>query len=99
MKVLAADGISPKGIALLQKEFEGDVRDKISAEELLSIIPEYDALLVRSASKVTAEVIGRAVKLKIIGRAGVGVDNIDIPAATAKGIIATRLRRRSTRWP
>ena len=87
MKVLAADGISPKGIELLQKEFEVDVRDKISAEELLEIIPQYDALMVRSASKVTAEVINRAEKLKIIGRAGVGVDNIDIPAATAKGII------------
>lgn len=87
MKVLAADGISPKGIELLQKEFEVDVRDKISAEELLEIIPQYDALMVRSASKVTAEVINRAENLKIIGRAGVGVDNIDIPAATAKGII------------
>ena len=87
MKVLAADGISPKGIELLQKEFEVDVRDKISAEELLEVIPAYDALLVRSASKVTAEVIARAEKLRIIGRAGVGVDNIDIPAATAKGII------------
>ena len=87
MKVLAADGISPKGIELLQKEFEVDVRDKISAEELLAVIGDYDALLVRSASKVTAEVIERAAKLKIIGRAGVGVDNIDIPAATAKGII------------
>ena len=87
MKVLAADGISPKGIELLRKEFEVDVKDKLPAEELLEIIPEYDALMVRSASKVTAEVIARAKKLKIIGRAGVGVDNIDIPAATAKGII------------
>ncbi len=87
MKVLAADGISPKGISLLEKDYEVDVKDKISAEELLATIGEYDALLVRSASKVTAEVIGRAKKLKIIGRAGVGVDNIDIPAATAKGII------------
>ena len=87
MKVLAADGISPKGIELLKAEFEVDVRDKLSAEELLNIIGDYDALMVRSASKVTKEVIERASKLKIIGRAGVGVDNIDIPAATAKGII------------
>lgn len=87
MKVLAADGISPKGIELLKAEFEVDVRDKLSAEELLNIIGDYDALMVRSASKVTKEVIERANKLKIIGRAGVGVDNIDIPAATAKGII------------
>ena len=75
MKVLAADGISLKGIELLKKEFDVDVKDKLPAEELLEIIPEYDALMVRSASKVTAEVIARAKNLKIIGRAGVGVDN------------------------
>ena len=86
-KILAADGISEKGIDLLKNEFIVDVRDKISAEELLDIIGDYDALMVRSASKVTAEVIEKASNLKIIGRAGVGVDNIDIPAATAKGII------------
>ena len=50
MKVLAADGISPKGIELLKKEFDVDVKDKLPAEELLEIIPEYDALMVRSAS-------------------------------------------------
>lgn len=87
MKVLAADGISPKGIELLQKEFDVDVKNKLPAEELLEIIPNYDAIIVRSASKITREVIARADKLKIIGRAGVGVDNIDIPAATEKGII------------
>lgn len=86
-KILAADGISPEGIKLLQEQFQVDVRDKISAEELLNVIGDYDALMVRSASKVTAEVIERAKNLKIIGRAGVGVDNIDIPAATDKGII------------
>ena len=87
LKILAVDGISEKGIELLGDEFVVTVKDKISAEELLSIISEYDALMVRSASKVTAEVIERADKLKIIGRAGVGVDNIDIAAATKKGII------------
>jgi len=87
MKVLAADGISPKGIELLQKEFEVVVKDKLPKEELLEIIPEFDAIMVRSASKITKEVIDRATNLKIIGRAGVGVDNIDIPAATARGII------------
>ena len=51
MKVLAADGISPKGIELLRKEFEVDVKDKLPAEELLEIIPEYDALMVRSDRK------------------------------------------------
>ena len=87
MKILAADGISEQGIALLSKDFEVTVKDKLPAEELAEIIGEYDALMVRSASKVTKEIIAKADKLKIIGRAGVGVDNIDIPAATQKGII------------
>ena len=96
MKVLAADGISPKGIELLKKEFEVDVKDKISAEELLEIIPAYDALMVRSASKVTAEVIERAKNLKIIGRAGVGVDNIDVKYAESKGLIVKNTPRASS---
>ena len=86
-KILAVDGISAKGIEMLRAEFEVDVRDKISREELLEIIPSYDALMVRSASKITSDVIERATNLKIIGRAGVGVDNIDLNAATARGII------------
>ncbi|MBF1696537.1 MAG: phosphoglycerate dehydrogenase, partial [Selenomonas sp.] len=86
MKILAADGISPEGIGLLT-DYEVDVRDKISHEELLDVIGDYDALMVRSASKVTADVLERAGKLKIIGRAGVGVDNIDVKAATERGII------------
>ena len=85
--ILAADGIAGEGIELLKKDFNVEVRDKLSAEELLEIIPKFDALIVRSASKVTAEVLNRAEKLKIIGRAGVGVDNIDVNAATERGII------------
>lgn len=87
MKVLAADGVSKKGIDILARDFEVVVKDKLPAEELLQIIPEFDALIVRSASKVTAEVLAAAKNLKIIGRAGVGVDNIDVAAATARGII------------
>ena len=87
MKILAADGISAQGIEILKSDFEVDIRDKISHEELLEIIPQFDALMVRSASKVTADVIERAENLKIIGRAGVGVDNIDVQAATSKGIL------------
>ena len=85
--ILAADGIAGEGIEILKEKFNVEVRDKLSAEELLEIIPNFDALIVRSASKVTAEVLNRAEKLKIIGRAGVGVDNIDVPAATERGII------------
>ena len=87
MKVLVADGDSKKGIDILAEDFEVVVKDKLPAEELLAIIPEFDAIIVRSASKVTAEVIAAAKNLKIIGRAGVGVDNIDVAAATARGII------------
>ena len=85
--ILAADGIADEGIEILQKKFNVEVRDKISHEELLEIIPKFDGLIVRSASKVTADVLDRAERLKIIGRAGVGVDNIDVKAATEKGII------------
>lgn len=85
--ILAVDGIAAEGIEILKKNFSVEVHDKISADELLKIIPKFDALIVRSASKVTAEVIERAENLKIIGRAGVGVDNIDIKAATERGII------------
>ena len=88
MKILVADGVSPKGIEILQKAgFETVIKDKLPAEELLEIIPDFDGLIVRSASKVTKEVIERAKKLKIVGRAGVGTDNIDINAATAHGIM------------
>ncbi len=85
--ILAADGIANEGIELLKENFDVEVRDKISHEELLEIIPTFDALIVRSASKVSADVLERGVNLKIIGRAGVGVDNIDVQAATARGII------------
>ena len=85
--ILAADGIANEGIDLLRKNFNVEVRDKISHDELLEIIPQFDALIVRSASKVTADVLERAANLKIIGRAGVGVDNIDVQAATERGII------------
>ena len=85
--ILAADGIAREGIEQLKKNFDVEVRDKISHEELLEIIPQFDALIVRSASKVTADVLEHAKNLKIIGRAGVGVDNIDVQAATERGII------------
>lgn len=87
MKILAADGVAKEGIELLSKEFEVVEKPKISHEELLDIIGDFDALIVRSASKVTADVLEKAEKLQIIGRAGVGVDNIDVAKATEKGII------------
>lgn len=87
MKILVCDGVSAEGVEILQKEFEVDVKPKLPKEELLEIIGEYDALVVRSQTKVTEDVLAHADKLKAIGRAGVGVDNIDVAAATKKGIV------------
>ncbi len=87
MKVLVSDSLSEKGIEILEKGAEVDVKTGMSPEELMACIREYDALVVRSQTKVTREVIEAASNLKIIGRAGVGVDNIDVEAATQRGII------------
>jgi len=87
MKVLVSDSLSEKGIEILEKGAEVDVKTGMNPEELKACIGEYDALVVRSQTQVTEDVIGAAEKLKIIGRAGVGVDNIDVEAATQRGII------------
>ena len=86
MKVLIAEKLAPEGVALLERDHEVDVRIGMSREEYLAALPEYEALLVRSGVKADAEAIAAGRKLVVIGRAGVGVDNIDIPAATAAGI-------------
>jgi D-3-phosphoglycerate dehydrogenase len=88
MKILISDKTSPKCAEILRNAgHEVDEKFGISPEELLKIIGEYDGLIVRSATKVTREVIEAAKKLKVIGRAGSGVDNIDLKAATEKGIV------------
>lgn len=86
-KVLVADKVSAEGVEILKQVAEVDVNTGMPKEDLIACIGEYDGLVVRSATKVTADVIAAADKLKIIGRAGVGVDNIDVPAATQKGIV------------
>lgn len=86
-KVLVSDPIAKEGIELLQKHFDVDVRTGMEKAQLIEIIGQYDALAVRSETKVTAGVLEAAKNLKIIGRAGVGVDNIDVPVATQKGIL------------
>jgi D-3-phosphoglycerate dehydrogenase len=86
-KVLVADSISEKGLEMLRQEAQVDVRTGLKPEELSAIIGDYEALLVRSQTQVTAAVIAAGHKLQVIGRAGVGVDNIDIDAATERGII------------
>jgi D-3-phosphoglycerate dehydrogenase len=89
MKVLISDNISPQGIEILKRvpEIEVDIKTKLSNEELKEIIKDYDGLIIRSGTKVTAEIIDAATNLKVIGRAGIGVDNVDIGEATKKGIV------------
>lgn len=88
MKVLVADPIPDEAIQKMQNAgLSVDVKTGLDKEELIKIIPEYDALVVRSQTKVTKDVIDAAKNLKIIGRAGVGVDNIDVEAATQRGIV------------
>ncbi|MFP3222416.1 MAG: D-2-hydroxyacid dehydrogenase [Nitrososphaeria archaeon] len=87
MKVLVCDPIDEEGINMLkEKGFVVDYKPSITAQELKSVVSDYDALLVRSRTKVTKEIIEAGKNLKAIGRAGVGLDNIDLEAAKAKGI-------------
>ena len=87
MRVLVADPIANEGIEALRAHGEVDVKLGLSLDELLAIIGEYDALVVRSDTQVPKEVIEAGEKLQVIARAGVGVDNIDVEAATSKGIV------------
>ncbi len=87
MKVLVKEKIADSGVDLLRQNFEVDLGLEMSDEQLRDSIAGYDAILIRSATKLTAELIERADQLKVIGRAGTGVDNVDIPAATRRGII------------
>jgi D-3-phosphoglycerate dehydrogenase len=87
MKVLVKEKIADSGVDLLRANFDVDLGLEMSNEELGEAIGAYDAILIRSATKLTADLIERADNLKVIGRAGTGVDNVDIPAATRRGII------------
>ena len=86
-RVLVAEKIAASGVDLLRERFAVDVGTDWSAEELAERIGVYDGILIRSATQLTAELIGRAGRLKVIGRAGIGVDNVDVEAATKRGII------------
>jgi D-3-phosphoglycerate dehydrogenase len=87
MKVLVTEPLAEEGIELLKSTAEVDVRLKMPPEELRKTVADYDALIVRSETKVTEEVIECGRKLQVIARAGVGVDNIDVEAATRRGIV------------
>jgi D-3-phosphoglycerate dehydrogenase len=87
MKVLVSDSLAEEGVKRLSSGADVDVITNLSPEELIEKIKDYDALVIRSGTKVTADVIKAANQLKVIGRAGVGIDNVDVEAATKKGII------------
>jgi D-3-phosphoglycerate dehydrogenase len=87
-KVLISDQLSPAAVQIFKdRGVDVDVKPGLTKDELIAIIADYDGLAIRSNTKVTAEVLKAATKLKVVGRAGIGVDNVDIPAATARGVI------------
>ncbi len=87
-KVLISDKMSPQAVDMFkQKGVEVDVKTNLTPDELKACIGEYDGLAVRSSTKATKEIIEAAKNLKVIGRAGIGIDNVDVAAATAKGIV------------
>ncbi|KAL2692147.1 hypothetical protein Neosp_002553 [[Neocosmospora] mangrovei] len=86
-RILVPEKVSPDGLALFTPHFDVDIRKGLSPAELVSLIPNYHGLIVRSETQVTADVLQAGRKLRVVARAGVGVDNIDVPAATTQGII------------
>lgn len=95
MKILITDGLDPGAVSALRKHHEVDVRE-LDPNGLLDAIPSYHALIVRSRTKVTMDVLARAANLKVVGRAGVGVDNIDVEAARARRIVVVNAPTAST---
>jgi len=91
--ILVADHIAASGVAILQANpsVEVTVKTGLSVDQLRLLLPSYQGLIVRSATRVTADMLEAATDLKIIGRAGIGVDNIDVEAATRRGIVKVGL--------
>ncbi|MCJ7558271.1 MAG: hypothetical protein MUP90_15345 [Gammaproteobacteria bacterium] len=96
MRILITDGLHERGIELLGAAAQVDDCAGISADELFDMVPDYDALVVRGRTKVTAQLFEAGSRLKVIGRAGVGVDNIDLTAAKAQGVIVVNAPQAST---
>jgi D-3-phosphoglycerate dehydrogenase / 2-oxoglutarate reductase len=87
MKVLVTEKLSHTGLERLREHLDVDVRTGLTHEELMESIEDYDALVIRSATKVDAEVLERATNLKVVGRAGIGLDNVDVEGATRHGVL------------
>lgn len=96
MKVIVAERIAEAGVEVLRKDLDVDLRFGIKQEELLEIIENYDALIVRSQIKVNEELLMRGKKLKVVGRAGNGIDNIDVSAATKYGVLVVNTPESNT---
>ncbi len=94
-RVLVSDPLSKKGLEILEKakNLKVDFRPGLSPEELKKVIPDYDGIIVRSETKLKEDVIEAGKRLKIIGRAGIGLDNVDLPAATKKGVVVMNTPR------
>ena len=87
-RVLISDKLSPAAVNIFKaRGVEVDVKPGLDKDELAKIIGDYDGLAIRSATKVTEKLLANATNLKVVGRAGIGVDNVDIPAASKKGVI------------
>jgi D-3-phosphoglycerate dehydrogenase len=87
VRVLVTEQLSDQGLELLRKDFQVDVRAELASGELAAEIAPYDALVIRSATQVTAEVLDAAQNLKVVARAGIGLDNVDVDAATRRGVM------------
>ncbi|MBW2509491.1 MAG: phosphoglycerate dehydrogenase, partial [Deltaproteobacteria bacterium] len=89
VRVLVSDKLSESGLSVLREaaDVELEYRPGMSEDELCSVIGDFDGLIIRSATQVTPRVIEAADKLRVVGRAGIGVDNVDIPAASRRGIV------------
>jgi D-3-phosphoglycerate dehydrogenase len=87
VRVLVTETLSQQGLDLLEKDFQVDVRTELATGDLTDEIAPYDALIIRSATQVTAEVLGAATNLKVVARAGIGLDNVDVEEATRRGVM------------
>src|SRR5689334_8233392 len=87
MRILVTETLSERGLALLRRDFDVDVREELAKDGLAAAIEPYDALIVRSQTQVTAEVIEAGDNLKVVARAGIGLDNVDVEAATRRGVM------------
>ena len=96
MRVLVTEKLSEAGLDLLRERFQVDVREDLASGDLAGAIAAYDALVIRSATRVTAEVLDAAPYLKVVARAGIGVDNVDVEAATRRGVMVVNAPQSNT---